>query len=65
MTATATEGVAIRDTPRLRRCRMRKSLDDPCPNPALSEDPKDIAICVRHAAQVMQLIADQTRKARS
>ncbi|MFI7707621.1 hypothetical protein [Nonomuraea sp. NPDC049480] len=63
MTATAT---APAETPaRIRRCRMRKRLGDPCPNPALSDDPKDIAICGHHAAKVMQLIHAQTRKATS
>jgi hypothetical protein len=49
-------------TARIRRCRMRNRLDNPCPNPALSDDEKTIAICAKHAAKVMELINEQARR---
>ncbi len=54
MTATTTAPT----TTRVRRCRYLRKDDNPCPNPALSEDDKDIAICGAHAAKVMQLVAE-------
>lgn len=50
--------------PREPRCRMRNRLDNPCPNPAL--DPEaEVLICVKHAARVMRLVAEQRAAART
>lgn len=61
MTATT-----IKTTPatpaRVRRCRYHNRLNNPCPNPSLSQDDKTIAICVKHAVAVMELINEQTRR---
>lgn len=62
MTATVERAVK---SARIRRCRYHDRRDNPCPNPALSQDEKDIAICVQHAARVMELINDHARRGRA
>ncbi len=45
-------------TGREARCRYLRRDGDRCPNPALDPDEKAIQICGKHAAKVMQLVAE-------
>ncbi|MGW4641825.1 hypothetical protein ACWEN6_25125 [Sphaerisporangium sp. NPDC004334] len=49
---------AIPVATRARRCRYLQRDSNPCPNEALSDDDKAIAICGHHAAQVIHLVAE-------
>lgn len=40
------------------RCRVHSRAGTLCANPALSDDPKHIQICVRHAAEVLELVRE-------
>ena len=41
------------------RCRMLDGKLNRCSGEALSDDPKVIQICQRHAAEVLELVAEQ------
>lgn len=57
---TVTTAIATPD--RIRRCRMRDRLGNPCPNPTLSDDEMAIAICGKHAAKVMELVREKLNR---
>ncbi|MGH3381349.1 MAG: hypothetical protein ACRDP6_42120 [Actinoallomurus sp.] len=40
------------------RCRYHNRRDDPCPNEVIDPDPGAPQICVRHAFEGTQLLAD-------
>lgn len=59
-----TTTTAIAAPERARRCRMHSRRGNPCPNPAMDDDPNSIDICVRHASEVLELVKERQAAAK-
>lgn len=46
------------DPSRTARCRYHNRLDEPCPNPAIDDDPNTIRLCPAHALRAAQLLVE-------
>ncbi|MFD0772628.1 hypothetical protein ACFQZ2_01680 [Streptomonospora algeriensis] len=47
------------------QCRMTTAKGERCTGESLDPDPKAVQVCQRHAAEVMALIADHRKRART